>query len=77
MPGNYHAGGTADDTIVFDKPIGHLNINVGASVTFSISLDKGENYMTLPSGFHQFPVSPISEIRIQSSGAWQLIAVQS
>jgi hypothetical protein len=76
MPANVFANGSADDTVVFDKPIGHLNVSVSSGTTFAISVDR-ENYLSLPEGFHSFPVGAITEVRIQSDGDWQLIAVQA
>jgi hypothetical protein len=77
MAANTHAGSTSDDTVIFDKPINYLNVFVASGVTFSLSLDKGINYITLPAGFHSFRVGTVAEIRVQSDGAWQMIGVQA
>jgi len=76
MAANYFSSGTTDKTITFNKAVSYLNIFVGSGVTFSFSLDT-INYMTLPAGFHSFPVGLIKEVRVTSSGAWQLIGVQA
>jgi len=76
MAGNYHASGTSDSTVIFDRPISHLNVTVASGVTFTISFDQNEHALTLPAGFSSFPINPITEIRISSSGAWSLLAVQ-
>lgn len=77
MAANIFAGGTTDGTIEFDRAVAHLNVFVASGVTFSISLDSGANYLSLPAGFHSFPIGPVFEARVQSTGAWQLIAVQA
>ncbi len=77
MASNTFAGGTTDETVVFDKPINYLNIFVGTGVTFAVSLDKGENFLSLPVGFHSFFIGHVKEVQVQSSGAWQLIGVQA
>lgn len=77
MAVNIHASGTTDGTIEFDRPVGYLNVFVGSGVTFSLSLDLGENYITLPAGFHNFPIGPVSEVQVQANGAWQLVATQA
>ena len=76
MASNYFASGTADKTVTFGKAVNHLNIFVATGVTFSFSLDT-INYMTLPAGFSSFPVGLVKEVRVSSSGSWQLIAVQA
>ncbi len=76
MASNYFASGTADQTVEFERPVGHLNIFVDSGVTFSFSLDT-VNYMELPAGFHSFPVGRVSEVRVSASGAWQLIGIQA
>lgn len=82
MAANTFANGSADATVTFDKTIGHLLISIDAGADFSFSIDKGANYMELPAGgangqFYSFPVGSIKEIRIQASGDWQLIGIQS
>lgn len=82
MASNTFANGSADATITFDKPIGHLLISIDAGADFSFSIDKGANYMDLPAGgangqFYSFPVGAIKEVRVQASGSWQLIGVQT
>ena len=77
MASNTFANGSADGTVTFDRPIDHLNINVSTGTTFSFSIDKGLNFMTLPAGFHSIPLGSVSEVRIQSDGEWQLIGVQA
>ncbi len=76
MAGNYHASGSTDATLNFDRPIMHLNITVNTGVTFTISLDQNEHQLTLPAGFHSFPVNPVTVVSISSSGAWSLVALQ-
>ena len=76
MASNTFAGGTTDDTIIFDKPVDYLNIFVGTGVTFALSLDKGNNFISLPAGFHSFRISAIKEVQVEANGAWQLIGVQ-
>ena len=77
MAANTFASGTADGTVTFDKAVDYLNVFVGTGVAFSLSLDKGTNFITLPSGFHSFRIGSVKEVRIQSDGAWQLIGVQA
>ena len=74
MANNYFASGSADYTVGFERPVGYLNVFVSASTTFSISVD-GSNYMTLPSGFHTFPVGLLYTVYVQANGAWQIIGV--
>ena len=77
MSSNIFASGTEDDTIEFGRSVSHINIYVDTGVTLSISLDKGQNFMTLPAGFHSFDIGPVFEVQVQADGAWQMIAVQS
>lgn len=77
MSANTFANGTTDETITFDKPINYLNVYVAAGVTFAISLDKGENFMSMPAGFHSFKIGSVKEIQIQADGEWELIGVQA
>ena len=77
MASNYFGGGSSGDTVVFDRPVNHLNIFVGVGVTFSFSLDAGVNYTTLPAGFHSFRVGVISDVIVSSTGDWSLIGVQA
>ena len=77
MAANTFASGTTDETVVFPRAVNYLNVFVAASVTFSLSVDKGENFISLPAGFHSFFVGPITEVQVQSTGAWQLIGVQA
>jgi len=78
MAANTFAGGTGDAVVTFDKPVDHLNVYVATGVTFAISLDKGENFLTLPDDWlHSFKVGPIKEVHIQADGIWQLIGVQA
>ena len=77
MASNTFANGTTDGTVVFDKPIDHLNVYVASGVTFALSLDKGENFMSLPAGFHSFRIGPVLVVRIESDGEWELIGVQA
>ena len=77
MASNTFANGTEDGTVTFDKPIDHLNVYVASGVTLAISLDKGQNFMSLPEGFHSFRIGPVSEVQIQSDGEWELIGVQA
>jgi len=76
MAANTFFGGTADDTITFDRPVDYLNVSVASGVTFSLSLD-GFDYITLPVGFHSFEIGAISTLYISSSGAWQIIGIQA
>jgi hypothetical protein len=77
MSSNTHASGSVDGTVIFDRAVDHLNVFVDTGVTFSISLDFGENFLTLPAGFHSFRVGLLKEVYIQADGDWQLIAVQA
>lgn len=77
MAANTFANGTSDGTVTFDKPIDHLNVYVASGVTFSLSLDKGENFMSLPAGFHSFRIGAVKEVRVQSDGEWEMIGVQA
>ena len=80
MASNYHHNCTAvvtEELFWFPKPIGHLNIFVDTDVTFEISLDDGENFLTVPPGFNSMPVSPIKSVVITSDGAFSLIGVQA
>ena len=77
MAANTFASGTTDSTVSFDKPVDYLNVYVASGVTFAISLDRGENFMTLPEGFHSFRIGPVREVQIEADGNWDLIGVQA
>lgn len=76
MAANIFKSGTGNATLSFDRAVDYININVAASVTLSLSVD-GTNYMTIPSGLHSFRIGATFSIWINSTGAWQLIAVQA
>ena len=77
MAANTFASGTTDGTVVFDKPVNYLNVYVATGVTFAISLDKGENFMSMPAGFHSFRIGPVLEVQVWSDGEWEMIGVQA
>ena len=79
MASNYHIteSGAVDSGYTFDKAVGHLNVTVQTGVVFTVSLDGGENYLTLPVGFSSMPVGPIKTIQITSDGAFSLVGVQT
>ena len=77
MAANVFVGGIQDETLVFDRAIGHLNVFVAVAVTFALSLDKGENYLRLPEGFHSFPIGPVYEVWVKADGEWSMIAIQA
>lgn len=76
MAANTYANGSGDGGVEFDKPVGHLNVYIAGGVTFSISLDNGTNFLTLPAGFHSFRVGPVKKVIINSDGDWELVGVQ-
>jgi len=76
MAANLYASGSGSKAVEFTRAVKHLNIFVSTGTTFSISFD-GENYMTLPAGFSNFPVGPILELWVSANGEWQIWAVQS
>lgn len=75
MAANYFESGSASKDISFPRAVRHLNLFVNTGVTFSISFD-GDNYMTVPAGFSNFPVGPVTNVWISADGDWQLWAVQ-
>ena len=75
MASNLHFGGTAGQGIFFDRAIGHLLVNV-TTATITLSFDQGANAITLPIGFHSFPVGTINQITIGGAGVWELVAIQ-
>jgi len=81
MASNYHVNvdgyGVTDRTFSFPKPICNLNIFVDTGVTFEISFDGGENFLTVPSGFVTVPVSPVKTVVITSDGAFSLVGTQA
>lgn len=77
MASNYCSRGSGDDTIVYERPVNYLNVFVNTGVTFSISTDNGETYMTIPPGFYSFYIGPVLQIKVQSNGVWQIMAIQS
>ena len=79
MASNYHINDYTVENEVYDfpKPVGNLNIFVDADVTFEISLDGGDNFLTVPPGFVTMPVSPIKSIVVTADGAFSLVGVQT
>lgn len=77
MAANMFASGSGDDTVLFEKAVDYLNVFVDTGATFGLSLDKGENFITLPAGFHSFRIGPTKEIQVTSDGDWQLVGVQA
>lgn len=77
MAANIHIGGITDDSIIFNKPVNYLNIFVDSGVTFSLSLDKGTNYIEIPVGFHSFMIGSVLDIKIMANGNWSILAVQA
>jgi len=76
MSSNYFSSGAGYKEISFDRPVNYINIFVASGVVASLSLDKGENYISIPAGFHSFTIGSVDEIIVLADGAWQLIAVQ-
>lgn len=76
MASNYFSNGTTDGTVAFSKPVNLLNIFVATGVTFAFSVDT-VHYITVPAGFYSVPVGPVLEVRVQSTGAWQILARQA
>jgi len=77
MASNLQFVGDTDDTINTDKPIGHILLHVSTGTTFSLSLDKGQTYMEIPAGFHNFPIGLTTDLRIRADGEWQLTTIQT
>ena len=77
MAANTFAEGLGDATVTFDKPVDYLNVYISAGTIFSLSLDKGVNFITLDEGFFSFRIGAVKEVRVQADGAWQLIGVQA
>lgn len=78
MASNYHINGGAvtDKDFSFAKPVNNINIFVGSGVTFTISFDGGENFLTIAPGSISMPVGPVKNLVITSDGAWSLLGVQ-
>lgn len=76
MAANLMYAGTGGEEIDFGRPVGHIIVNVVTS-TISMSFDQGNNYITIPVGFHDFPIGPCTSLNIGGTGSWQLVAVQS
>jgi hypothetical protein len=80
MASNHHHASTVavtDRTYGFPKAVGNLNIFVDAGVSFTISFDGGDNFLTVPPGFTTIPVGPIKSVVITSDGAFSLVGVQT
>ena len=79
MASNHHisAGAVTDQTYGFPKAIGYLNVFVDSGVSFTISFDGGENFLTVPPGFTTMPVGPVKSVVITSDGAFSLVGVQT
>lgn len=79
MAANIYASNsdTPNGEINFLRAVDYLNVYVATGVTFSLSLDEGEHYLTLPPGFNSFKIGPTKKILVSSTGVWELIAVQA
>jgi hypothetical protein len=76
MAANIFKSGTGNATITFDRAVDYINIFVAASITCTLSVDN-VGFMTIPSGLNSFRIGPTFNLYIQSTGAWQLIAIQA
>lgn len=73
MPSNETITGTGSDTIVLKSlPIIEIYASVQVS-SMGISLDGGDNFLTLPIGWHRLPIGQVKRIMMQGSGSWQLL----
>ncbi|GAG23296.1 unnamed protein product [marine sediment metagenome] len=72
MASNISFNGSSPKGIDFGKKVNILHISVQDS-PIGISLDNGQNYMTLPVGKHTLYIGIISKALINGSGTWQVI----
>lgn len=80
MASNHHHAstvGVTDKIYTFPKVVGNLNVFVDSGVSFTISFDGGENFLTVPPGFTTMPVGPVKSVVITSDGAFSLVGVQT
>lgn len=73
---NMGYSGNSDQTILFKTPINHIIITTSFAGAL-ISVDRGQTFISVPSGNHSFRVGITKEIRIQSTGDWQFTAEQA
>lgn len=76
MAANKTFSGSGAGDIQFGRPVGHLLVAV-TTATIDISFDQGDTSITLPVGFHSFPVGNTKEITISGSGGWQIVGIQA
>ena len=76
MSSNYYASGVEYEEITFDRPVNYINIFVSTGNTASLSVDRGQNFITITAGFHSFAIGSVDEIVVSGTGAWQILAVQ-
>ena len=78
MASNQHFSGTGgfEGDLDFGRAIGHILVNV-TSATITLSFDQGSNAITLPTGFHSFPVGPTTLVRVGGTGSWEIVGIQA
>ncbi len=73
---NVGFSGSGDETIFLSSPINYITITASfQGLLFSV--DKGQTFISVPSGTHSFRTGLVTEIRIQSTATWQFIGEQA
>lgn len=68
-----HFSGSAVNDIIFARPIHHLILTTSGTV--GLSLDGGDNFMTITAGTHQFLYLHAKRIYFNGSGTWSGIGI--
>lgn len=73
---NFGYDGSGDETLILGAQVNHITITASI-VGLLLSVDKGQTFISIPSGTHSFRVGWTDEIRIQSEQDWEFIAEQA
>lgn len=70
---NFGYDGSGDETLILSDPVNYITITASIAGLL-LSVDKGQTFISVPSGTHSFRVGLTKDIRIQSGQDWELIA---
>jgi len=80
MASNIHVGSTVsvtDKVFGFNRAVGYLNVFVATGTTLQLSFDGGDNFLTIPAGFNSMTIGPTTTVIATSTGAFQIVGVQT
>jgi len=65
--------GTGNETVTLSSPVNYITITASFNGLL-FSADKGQTFISVPSGTHSFRFGLTNQLQIQSTGQWELLA---